>query len=397
MYKVTLDGTFTLLHTFGLPYAGLTLGPNGLFYGTNQGGDVFTISPEGTFAIIASSSMVANSQAALTMASDGYFYGTRYISQSGTTPSVGTVFKVSLTGDLTRVYELPFVPNSNPPICPEGFGLISELVDGPDHHFTGTSTSCGPNPGDRGTIFRLSPDGTLTTLHAFSGDAEASQYPGGSDPWAGVMLGSDGYLYGITFAGGIFNQGVLYRMSLAGAYTVLRSFESIDGGGTSETRLLEVSPGIFYGTTAGGMVFRYVSDSVGDIKAPVFSIPGDIAVNGISPAGATVTFSVSVTDDVDPNPIVTCDWSSGVTFPLGTTIVHCSAQDASGNVEVATFKVFVADAVAQTSAMTALVSSWADLKKPDRNNLLSQISFFLQGLRLFLRLRYSHVISRRRK
>jgi hypothetical protein len=57
--------------------------------------------------------------------------------------------------------------------------------------------------------------------------------------------------------------------------------------------------------------------------------------------GALVTFSVSATDLVDPAPTVVCSPPSGSFFPRGTTVVLCSATDASGNRASCTFEVVV--------------------------------------------------------
>ena len=59
------------------------------------------------------------------------------------------------------------------------------------------------------------------------------------------------------------------------------------------------------------------------------------------PAGRTVSFTVTACDDRDPAPSVVCTQPSGSFFPLGTTLVTCTATDASGNQTSTAFPVVV--------------------------------------------------------
>ena len=274
LFKVALDGTFTRFHSFDgypsghAPYAGLTLGPDGLFYGTtlygaqSGGGIIFRISPQGDgFTILSGGT---NQQAAFTRSSDSQLYGT----DSGYGgPGSGSVFQLTTANGLTTVHVFPpLVPGSSPQICPEGAAPLGELVEGPRRQVLRHDRFCGPNGNDQGTIFRVTPEGVLTTLHVFEEGSESGTYPGGAAPWAGLTLGSDGYLYGITSAGGEFSNGILFRLSLAGEFTLLRSLTATEGGGSQESRLFEESPGVFYGTNAGGFIFKLTTT---DNHAPV--------------------------------------------------------------------------------------------------------------------------------
>ena len=71
--------------------------------------------------------------------------------------------------------------------------------------------------------------------------------------------------------------------------------------------------------------------TVVDTTAPVLTVPADIAAEATSASGAVVTYSATATDAVDGAPVVSCAPASGSTFPFGTTTVHCSATDATGN------------------------------------------------------------------
>ena len=77
---------------------------------------------------------------------------------------------------------------------------------------------------------------------------------------------------------------------------------------------------------------------------PLLSIPETIFAEATSAAGANVTFDVGGTSFVDPPPAptVTCDHHSGDLFPLGETIVHCTATDSFGSAS-GSFPVIVFD------------------------------------------------------
>src|SRR4051812_34466182 len=80
---------------------------------------------------------------------------------------------------------------------------------------------------------------------------------------------------------------------------------------------------------------------VDDTTPPTLTVPGDITTPATSAAGATVTFTATATDDVDPSPVVACNPSSGSTFVIGTTAVNCTATDAANNQSQGSFNVTV--------------------------------------------------------
>ena len=75
--------------------------------------------------------------------------------------------------------------------------------------------------------------------------------------------------------------------------------------------------------------------------------PGDVTVNATSPSGAIVPYEVTASDDTDPSPTVVCAPASGSTFPIGVTVVNCTATDATGNQATASFKIDVKGAAEQ--------------------------------------------------
>jgi hypothetical protein len=69
-------------------------------------------------------------------------------------------------------------------------------------------------------------------------------------------------------------------------------------------------------------------------QAPVITVPDDITVQAIGPEGAPVTFEVTATETLEgdtytlPSPpysYLSCDHESGETFPIGVTVVTCTA------------------------------------------------------------------------
>jgi hypothetical protein len=100
-----------------------------------------------------------------------------------------------------------------------------------------------------------------------------------------------------------------------------------------------------------------VHDTIADLVPPVLTVPSGVKVNATGPSGARVTYSVSATDNVDPQPSVNCRPPSGSTFRIGTTTVTCTATDNADNTATKAFPVVVKGAVGQLTDLTALVRS----------------------------------------
>jgi uncharacterized repeat protein (TIGR03803 family) len=176
----------------------------------------------------------------LALGNDGNLYGTTSGDGYGDHPNpYGTVFQVTTNGTLTTLHSFIDVIDGNDGQYPNALTL------GGDGNFYGTTAMNG-GMGSGGTVFRITTKGTLTTLHSFliGGDD-------GKIPRAGLTLGSDGNFYGTTYIGGSSNSGTVFKMTTAGAFTLLASFNSTNGAGP--TAALALGPdGNFYGTTSGG-------------------------------------------------------------------------------------------------------------------------------------------------
>jgi len=259
IFKITPSGTFTTLHGGGGEYVGtLVQGTDGNFYGivlqggTFNHGTVFKITPSGTLTTLhnfCSQSGCPDGSlpsGGLVQASDGNFYGTTAL---GGTFNHGTLFKITPSGTLTTLYNF-FCSESD---CTDGVGPTGRLVQATDGDLYGTTggggnTACG---GGCGTVFKITTTGTLTTLHSFD-------LTDGATPNAGLIQATDGDLYGTTYSGGPSNSncnsgscGTVFKITPTGALTTLHSFDYTDGA-NSLAGVIQATDGNFYGTTGGG-------------------------------------------------------------------------------------------------------------------------------------------------
>ena len=136
----------------------------------------------------------ANPFAGLFQASDGNFYGTTY---NGGATNEGTVFKITPSGTLVWVYSFCSQPN-----CTDGALPVGGLIQYSDGNLYGTAGYGGAN--NRGTVFKITPSGTLTTLYSF---CTLDIVRRRRLPLAELVLGSDGNFYGTTCTGGTNSTG----------------------------------------------------------------------------------------------------------------------------------------------------------------------------------------------
>ena len=267
IFKITPEGALTTVLSFdgtdGEAPNGLIQSTNGKFYGTtngegNSGGTVFRITPGGTLTTLASFDGADGTGpfAGLIQGTDGNFYGTTY---NGGAYNNGTVFSITPGGTLTTLHS--FCQEVHQMICTDGSIPMAGLVQGTDGNFYGTTSqggahSCGNSGYGCGTVFKITPNGTLTTLHSFAG------YPtDGDGPYAQVVQGSDGNFYGTaTYGGanacygrGTNGCGTIFQITPSGALTTLHSFDGTDGE-FPEAGLIQATDGNFYGTTYDGGV-----------------------------------------------------------------------------------------------------------------------------------------------
>ncbi|MFN2555956.1 MAG: HYR domain-containing protein [Nitriliruptorales bacterium] len=138
-----------------------------------------------------------------------------------------------------------------------------------------------------------------------------------------------------------------------GAKTFPATLSAISGG-LSNYGLGNQTASCSYKDAGGLEGFASAVYSIVDSTAPTLTLPGDITADATGPSGAPVAYTASASDAVDSAPSWNCSPASDSTFPLGPTIVHCSATDVAGNRAVGQFNVMVQDT---TSPILALPSN----------------------------------------
>jgi uncharacterized repeat protein (TIGR03803 family) len=271
VFRITRGGTLTTLYEFcmepncadGLsPDAGLVQGTNGSFYGTTAGGGTsdgcfsfgcgtaFKISQNGELTTLYDFCSQPNCadgedpESQLMQAINGNFYGT---TKAGGTHEQGTIFKITPSGKLTILYD--FCSESG---CADGENPAAGLIQGTDGNFYGTTNGGGAH--NQGTVFKITPQGALTTLYSF---CSLSACADGYHPDAPLIQGNDGNFYGTTSVGGMagceFNEGcgTVFKITPQGDFETLHSFDSADGANPL-AGLMQATDGNFYGTTSAG-------------------------------------------------------------------------------------------------------------------------------------------------
>lgn len=266
VFKISAQGAFTTLYNFcpltlcpdgSAPSGGLAQGTDGNFYGTtfygganNDGGTVFKITPQGSLTTLYSFCAQAvcvdgwHPQAGLVQGSDGNLYGT---TSNGGANGGGIVFKITKQGVITTLHS--FCAQAN---CPDGENPYAALIQAADGNFYGTTLNGGNAGSFYGTVFKITPQGALTTLYSFCSQSGCAD---GYSPYAGLFQGTDGNFYGTTNTGGANFEGTVFKITPQGTLTTLFSFcaqsQCSDGGG-EVTGIVQATSGKLYGTTLGG-------------------------------------------------------------------------------------------------------------------------------------------------
>jgi len=250
-------------------------GTDGSLYGTTRfggafgAGTIYRITPAGALTTIYSfcaetncpDGAVPNPSGALALSTDGNFYGatTSGGPNAGYCPiapfGCGTVFKITPSGALTTLHEFCLQPN-----CTDGDLSQGGVIRGDDGNFYGVTTGGGANINSMcdngfdsgcGTVFTMTPQGVFNTIHSFCAQANCRD---GGQPYGGLVSGADGNLYGITDVGGASGFGTIFKITPSGAFTILHSFDGIDGNCNLQACAPMVlgADGNLYGTTLAG-------------------------------------------------------------------------------------------------------------------------------------------------
>jgi len=332
VFKITSDGVLTTLYNFcsqsgcadgQYPYGALVQGLDGKFYGTTWwGGDpntnsgtIFEITSKGDLTTLHKFDGYddgSHPYAKLTQGTSGDFYGT---TAEGGRDNYGTIFKVTASGAFTLLFY--FQSNSG--------GPTGALVEGIDRDFYGTTF------GAQGSVFRVTPDGVVKEIEPFS-------ITDGYDPFAGLIEATDGNFYGTTLRGGNTTCGdgcgTVFEITPAGTLTTLRDFESTDGA-SPFAGLTQATSGTFYGTTTYGggacdcgTVFS-LDMGLGPFVAFVRPFGKSGQTGGILGQGFTGTTSVAI-NGIQANFAVVSDTYIKATVPQAATTGYVTVTTPTG-------------------------------------------------------------------
>ena len=256
VFKTTSAGKMATLYDFSgqnydaYPHAPPIQARDGNFYGTTagddygNGGTVYKMTPSGDESTLFKFDRTDGAAPAdpLIQATDGSFYGTTSSGgKSGACEQYGcgTIFKLTPKGHLTVLHNFG---------ADDGFYPADPLIQGSDQNFYGTAQYGGPNA--LGVVFKITPKGKFALLHIFKGGSD------GDSPDAALVEATDGSFYGLGGAGGQHNDGVIYKITPGGGYSVIYSFDGTNGL-APDCALVQHTNGKLYGVALEGGSYNY--------------------------------------------------------------------------------------------------------------------------------------------
>jgi len=249
-------------------------------------GTVFRITPSGTLTTLHSFCSQSGCpdgefpQTGLVQATNGNLYGTTII---GGAYGSGTIFEITPSGALSTLYNVCSQGG-----CPDGNYLYAGLIQATDGNLYGVMEIGGANNG--GTIFKITPSGTLTTIHSFCSQPACAD---GQYPAAGLAQDTNGNLYGTTADGGANGDGTVFSLSVGlGPFvetqpTATKVGATVNILGTNLTGATSVN---FNGKAA---TFTVMSSSEITTTVPAGATTGEVQV--VTPSGmllSNVSFRV---------------------------------------------------------------------------------------------------------
>ena len=263
VYRITPSGTFTALHNFAgsegcFPSSSPVLGKKtNTMYGVTTCGTAYTITTSGKFKLL-STLLSFDPMDPPVLAADGNFYGTGFGGGTGQ----GVIYKLSSSGVVKIIHTLNSSTDGGNPVGP--------LVQGSDGNLYGTTSNYGAAQNPAGTLFKLALSGkNFTTLKNFD-----SQSSDGAAPYAGLVAGNDGNLYGAALSSNGAPYGTIFQITKTGTFDVLHTFDSTHGAYDFSTPFGHTN-GLVYGTTyAGGQTGYGVFWSLANAISPFCSVVG---------------------------------------------------------------------------------------------------------------------------
>ncbi len=264
VFELTTNGIFTPLAYFSgtngaNPYGGLAFGLDGNLYGTTTYGGaescyigcgvVFQMAQKNghwveqiLYNFQSNGTDGTNPYFGLVLDKEGNLYGT---TSGGGAYDSGIVFKVTPTGEETVLHSFCSQGGS---YCPDGCFPLGGLIMDKKGNLYGTTNGCGAS--NSGTVFKLTPEGTVSVLYSFGNGPND-----GYGPNAALIMDKKGSLYGTTSGGFPESScyGTVFEVTPAGGGTVLHNFIIGTGDGlTPYGGLAMDTKGNLYGTTSGG-------------------------------------------------------------------------------------------------------------------------------------------------
>jgi uncharacterized repeat protein (TIGR03803 family) len=344
--KLTTFGVFSASPNIFTPLTPPVIGMDGSLYGTAEEGGtaglctygfggcggIYKIKSSGkgyTLLYPFDQTNGANSYSPLLVGTDGNFYGTTYVggSVSGSFKNTGVVFKMTPSGRYSVLYAFCALAN-----CDDGANPYGGLVQATDGNFYGTTEYGGTGAGGlrQGVVFKLTPAGHFTVLHSFCSVAGCTD---GANPYGGLVQATDGNFYGTTTSGGTHSYGGIFQITPSGKYKVLYNFDYTTGA-YPEVTLIQHTNGVLYGDTSQGGTARVgVFFSLG-MGLPPFAklvawwgkVGGTVELLGQGFKGAT-----SVSFNGTPATFeVSNDTYLKATVPTGATSGHVTVVTAKG-------------------------------------------------------------------
>lgn len=251
--------TFTVLYSFtggaddgSNPSAAMVLDAEGNLYGTTSSGGSTYLGGGGTVFKVTP----AGTETILLKLGTGEWSepfapltwganGDLFGTSFGGSPTAGSVWELYPTGKVRSVYAFPGTNLS----YPNGAFPFGGLVLDSQGNLYGTTEEGGAyylTGNDGGTVFKIPKwPGTETVLHSFGAAGD------GFAPFGGLVLDTQDNLYGTTWQGGSYSHGTVFKVAPDGTETILYNFAGPDGSNPTAPLIMD-SQGNFYGTTQGG-------------------------------------------------------------------------------------------------------------------------------------------------
>jgi uncharacterized repeat protein (TIGR03803 family) len=372
------------------------LGPDGFFYVAARGpgngkGSILRIGANGSLSQFYSFTTTLGGlkpRGPVAFDANGNLYGATELGGSTGSP-LGTLFKITPGGALTTLVDFVLTALKTP---------AGGLVAGADGNFYGMTTGSVALAGT--SVFKVTPAGALSVLATFTGTTGAVP---GSDPTGPLTIALDGTLYGITAHGGSDDKGTIFRLTPNGAgftYSLLSSLMGSDDPALEDPSGLGLAfapDGYLYGTSAnggslgGGHLFRLKKlgpHAVTD--APLFA-PGMVTFQGRSQTGGETT-SVFFEYDTQQPPFQNtttpanasansspASFSAGVSgLPAGTPIYYRAKATNPSGTSTGAIRNFVVPAPLVAWKLNVFGNSnVSDLADSDGDGVLNLVEYAL--------------------